>query len=479
MPSMRGIGPLSYSGNTKQTAKLEELPELPLRVISLEDVSVATCAGGCVLIHPETSEAWSPAVQPTSLVALSSGSDCVFTARADAAVPIGCIALDEAQQHNLHVAPAEVYNFSVFCPPKNEEFELCEVDAEVRLLKSREASCSGRVEVDGGKLASRFQKQYLGHVLAVTQQLVLTHEGANLVIRVTGAHALDEEAREEAVGYHCFRGLLTPETQIFLTAKSPGDQGGAASSCTASHHREPRNSEVVVVNNRTRAFRTPSHNIVNVYTRDGEWFPTKKRLLRPCILLTSAVRDDAQEVVNVTVDVDTLVFDRVLIYLEAEATGRPAPQFAAHHLEDLLAAAQTLGLRSLQDYCQTRLGGMDARLRLHSWSEIQQRNGEGACLLILDGMILDVKRWLPEHPGGSTIIPNQALNLDCARFFEVYHASRESFLYLKEFYIGELRPEDRPLVPCAPPSQDFLQQLRQYTTFRMPVDGHVRAFKSF
>ncbi len=34
-------------------------------------------------------------------------------------------------------------------------------------------------------------------------------------------------------------------------------------------------------------------------------------------------------------------------------------------------------------------------------------------------MILDVTRWLPEHPGGSSIIPAQALNLECSRFFEV------------------------------------------------------------
>lgn len=34
-------------------------------------------------------------------------------------------------------------------------------------------------------------------------------------------------------------------------------------------------------------------------------------------------------------------------------------------------------------------------------------------------MVLDVTRWLPEHPGGRNIIPRQALNLDCARFYEV------------------------------------------------------------
>lgn len=39
--------------------------------------------------------------------------------------------------------------------------------------------------------------------------------------------------------------------------------------------------------------------------------------------------------------------------------------------------------------------------------------------LLLDGMVLDVGRWLPEHPGGATIIPAQALDCDCSRFFEV------------------------------------------------------------
>lgn len=46
-------------------------------------------------------------------------------------------------------------------------------------------------------------------------------------------------------------------------------------------------------------------------------------------------------------------------------------------------------------------------------------NAAGFLWLILDGMVLDVTDWLSEHPGGKSIIPRQALNLDCARFFEV------------------------------------------------------------
>lgn len=76
----------------------------------------------------------------------------------------------------------------------------------------------------------------------------------------------------------------------------------------------------------------------------------------------------------------------------------------------------------------------------------------------------------------------QALDLDCSRFFEVYHSSRESFLYLQEFYIGDLLPQDATQVPCPEqPSSEFLAQLRAYTTFRVRVDESSleRVYKSF
>ena len=99
----------------------------------------------------------------------------------------------------------------------------------------------------------------------------------------------------------------------------------------------------------------------------------------------------------------------------------------------------------------------------------------------MDGAVFDLEAWLPEHPGGATIIPQQALNLDCTVFFELYHASRESFTYLREFYIGELLPEERELVPSGDeaPSAEFMQQLREFSmAFRMDVE-HVPTHKSF
>ena len=96
-----------------------------------------------------------------------------------------------------------------------------------------------------------------------------------------------------------------------------------------------------------------------------------------------------------------------------------------------------------------------------------------------------MSRWLDEHPGGSSIIPEQALNIDCTVFFELYHASRQSFLYLKEFYIGELAIEDLPLVQqhteskkestknqvCA--SEAFMEQLSRVTSWRLKPEDLI------
>ena len=117
----------------------------------------------------------------------------------------------------------------------------------------------------------------------------------------------------------------------------------------------------------------------------------------------------------------------------------------------------------------------------------EEEEVEAEVLVIIDGMVFDVTRWLPQHPGGSIIIPEQALNVETVVLFELYHASRQSFQFLRQFYIGDLRPEDVSKVP--PPEDDqfgkgtpsaaFLEQLRSYTTWRVRPKPKVEAFKSF
>ena len=54
-------------------------------------------------------------------------------------------------------------------------------------------------------------------------------------------------------------------------------------------------------------------------------------------------------------------------------------------------------------------------------------------------------RTIPFEHGDSR--PGLGDTTSCQIESQVYHVSRESFLYLSEFYIGEVAPEDRPLVP--------------------------------
>lgn len=57
-----------------------------------------------------------------------------------------------------------------------------------------------------------------------------------------------------------------------------------------------------------------------------------------------------------------------------------------------------------------------------------------------------------------------------------YHASRESFTYLREFYIGELWPEERQRVPMETEtaSDDFMQQLRDFASaFRLSEESQL------
>ena len=235
------------------------------------------------------------------------------------------------------------------------------------------------------------------------------------------------------VAYHCYRGLLAPETDVYLHAmQDREDVTGAALDS------QSRGGGLELTDCPLRPPSVPSANRVAVNCNDDEFFQVHKQVLRPCITLTGAVRAAGPGGSEVQVDVSCLVFDRVLLFLEAEAQARPTPEFGINLLDELLDAARKLGLRSLEEYCAMRLGEFSSRLREYSFAEIKQRNAAGECLIIVDGMVLDVTRWLPEHPGGSTIIPTQALNMDAARFYEVYHASRESFLYVKTFYIGAL-----------------------------------------
>lgn len=60
--------------------------------------------------------------------------------------------------------------------------------------------------------------------------------------------------------------------------------------------------------------------------------------------VSQAVRDSGDTAPTVTVAIDTLTFDRVLIFLEAHALKRRPPRFAVHLLSDLQEVRDSGGL---------------------------------------------------------------------------------------------------------------------------------------
>jgi hypothetical protein len=502
MPSSwKSIGPISLQGVPGSNAS-KEGPVVNLVIKPKESY------GAFAEMHPSAiSELNSSSLLQSSgplHLMLASGSDVVLSIRVNESLSPGTICMDEAQRLSLHVLPGDHHQFRLFIPPPDEPHELVELSAEVHILSSSSSSATnnqhqtikGQVEVDASLLSREIVRVHFSRWLSINEWIVLpSFNGLDLVVRVTEAHTLDRQERDEAIGYHCYRGCLTSTTRIYLSPRYHSHEGREAVaaqgmmqslSLAGSIHRggpsdEEKCGEKSAIAGGLRlinALQPPtSHhnpNMVHIVTNDEECFPVKKKLLRSCLTLTKVVRDTAassscsvpSQLQSVNVDVDCLTFDRVLLFLEAHTLNKPIPAWSLHLIDDLYVAAERLSCKPLLDHCMERLGSK-GQLKIYSLDEIERGNSNGEVLLILDGMVLDVKVWLPEHPGGSTIIPTQSLNCDCARFFEVYHASRESFLYLRDFYSGEVRPEDRSKVQLGgggePPSVDFLVQLREYS----------------
>jgi len=458
------------SPETRAVSKLEKLSmgrEDGKRVVNADGVALKVVARERVL--PETNGLIKVALVHESVSDAHAragyicrpGGDHVLSVRTHPSAAAGTILLSEAQRLSLHVCEDEFYEWVPFRTDEATPV-LADLSLECQLLTPREA---GDVcEVDAADVAARAGKAFFEAIVSTNELFIMELAAEKLVLRVTevSMRVDDEPLEHSGVTPHCFRGLVDPQTRLYV---------GPSTSFYA--HRGAIDG-LRLLRPSTRPA-VPPRNCIRLLTSDGEEFPVPRQLLRPCIHLTKAVRGVDDPLPAVPVDVECCTLDRVLLFLEAAARGRSeAFVFDIHSLEDLDRAAKALGCRELHERCAQRLGDFESRIRMHRWADVVKHNNSGGCWIVMDGMLLDVEAWLPEHPGGTTIIPAQARNVDCTVFFELYHASRESFQYLKEFYIGEIWPEDRPLIPLEKEraSDDFMQQLREYSaTFRLSAEA--------
>ena len=130
----------------KQTLRAREQGAVPLRVVPLEKLPECGAPRDVALLHPEcalalaSESSGSPGLLPAVLLTLEAGSDCVLRAAGHAAVPPGCLALDEEMRYNVHVAEEQTAVFKTFAPTNDERRPLWGVDLEVRLLRAGRAT---------------------------------------------------------------------------------------------------------------------------------------------------------------------------------------------------------------------------------------------------------------------------------------------------------------------------------------------------
>mmetsp|Transcript_11391 Transcript_11391/g.25520 ORF Transcript_11391/g.25520 Transcript_11391/m.25520 type:complete len:542 (+) Transcript_11391:215-1840(+) len=317
-------------------------------------------------------------------------------------------------------------------------------------------------------------------VLSVNETVLIKSEGTELVCRVAEVRVATEDTAAASVSMSAvtmdepYRGRVSIHTDFYVSASDI--------------------NAITIEGCRRLPDGQQPEDVVHVTTNDGEWFPVRRGMLAPCIKLTKYVQagrgkykdipslsdDECSEDAptddgcpHCAVQIDCCTFDRVLVFIASllfpdEQTFVLDPS----EVNAMADAAEALGLMSLADLCTSQTSSFESRVRKDEHirlAEVMKRNDENdELLIILDGMVLDITRWIDEHPGGPSIIPTQALNIDCTVFFEMYHVSRQSFLYLKSFYIGELAPEDltklRNGAENIEASEGFLQSLRSYTT---------------
>ncbi|CEG42481.1 cytochrome b5 [Plasmopara halstedii] len=459
-----------------------------LRVVEMDDLNISheylKELRHCALLHPKDFPTDAAGPDGTILVHPRLHAQFVVAARSHEAVPCGHIALSQVQMINLELCSLQTEKWALFWDQvsianavaieirpmlmkNNMNINKEEEEVTAEAIKDPTAT----IVTDAKEFAAAFIKYTWQRVLTEHERIVMAFkDGHTYFVRVLEVDVKDEDETDFTMP-DSYRGRVDHDTQIFVSS----DNGDS--------------SAFKLLNTSTldnAGLKSVRSDVVTVLTNDGEEFPVKKKLLFPCIKLSSAVLSGMgvhkDATTTIKVDVDCCTFDRVLLYLEHEARDDSTEfQFDPSVIDDLLAAAIKVGCVGLQEVCQKRFGEFESRVRKEAirWVEVVRRNASGEVWLVMQGMVLDITRWVPEHPGGSELIAQEAINVDSTVMFEIYHASRQSFRYLKQFYIGELSEFDIGTIPATKeqPSEAFIQELQHYTTWRIKPKEHV--YKSF
>jgi cytochrome b involved in lipid metabolism len=384
---------------------------------------------------------------------------------------IDCLFLSDVHCHNNKICVDTVYNITCCSRLSTDGGVYHDYDplsiVGIEVFLRFTGSKGQKTVLHANDVAKALSNHTIFSVLTVNECVVVTLKGTEVVCRVNKV-CLESSYDNKSVFDDPYCGRVTVNTRFFI---------------------ETSNKDAITLEgSKSITDEDLGSDVVHVTTSDGEWFPVRREILAPCLKLTKYVQagrgryqdieslsiserseDAPTDGIHCKVQIDCCTFDRCLLFIMSQLHPKKY-KFVLDLSETnaLISAAETLGLDALKDLCDSQQSSFDSRVRKDNYirfSEVMERNAKNELLIIIDGMVLDITKWLDEHPGGPSIIPSQALNVDCTSFFEMYHVSKQSFLYLKQFYIGELAPSDVTKLKGhdIKASDGFLQSLRGYT----------------
>ena len=272
---------------------------------------------------------------------------------------------------------------------------------------SSSSSSSSVITLDARKVQDLLVRTLFGSIVTRFERLLLfdPDNGIDLIATVSETRLdqwADDESQPTLVPDDCYRGYVRAETNICVTAQDL--------------HAVTYQVAYPIPIPDTQDEEMMSLCVTVSVTDDEEEFVVRRRLLSPCISLTRWVmagrgtkyKDVSLQEKAVVSGVGALAFDRVLLYLESEMKGNGSEhEFDLEFTEEMLSAANKLGISGLVDLCLKKLGEFDSRVRKKyiRWEEVVRRNGNGGSLaprlpgekeketlLLIGGSIYDVTR---------------------------------------------------------------------------------------
>ena len=277
-------------------------------------------------------------------------------------------------------------------------------------------------------IAKILMNNSLFSVLTVNECLIVTINGTDLVCRVSRVDVIKD--KDDAI-----LGLVEDDDNNNGDNDKNGITSAEASldepyrgrvTVNTEFYVEPSNPDAVhIQGSRSMPEGTLPEDVIHVTTSDNEWFPVRRVILASCINLTKYVQagrgkykdscfnksdkssEDAPDGgIHCNIDIDCCTFDRILIFIMSQLY--PDEYRFALELSEansLSSAATKLGLMALSDLCASQLSSFASRVRKDTYirfSEVKKRNEGNELLIIVDGMVLDISRWIDEHPGKLT-----------------------------------------------------------------------------